>query len=276
MWGSPHFYGMNGQYKKTGRNWSSAIFDDGRGPTTSLSIASSGNNRQIFLAPHRCSSLVRRFARLLAHGHILEEERGQDGSCAEDENRYKAMLDGYSKREPERLEHLVEQVLRLLHSLHGHLVSYHSVLWARWDLRLRALGREALRCAHHRRTVGRIHEHLRAGRELQSCGREPVRNGSRQTTGDIAGQSVVHDGADDGHAQDRAELAKVPHRAGADAQARARQRILRRYGQYREERAQTNARNHHEDDRLQQACRWRHARQQEHTGGHDERAQDGD
>src|SRR5712691_4552983 len=102
MWGSPHFHAMNGQYKNTGRNWSSAICDDGRGPATYLSIASSGNNRQIFPAPHHGFSLVRHFARLLCHGHILEEERGQDGSYAEDEDRYKAMLDGYSKGEPER------------------------------------------------------------------------------------------------------------------------------------------------------------------------------
>src|SRR6266567_7812860 len=202
MWGSPHFHGMNGQYKNMGRNWSSAIITNGRGPPTYLSIATSGNNRQIFPALHHCSSLVRRFARLLGHGHILEEERGQDGSSAEDEDRYKAMLDGYSKGEPERLEHLVEQVLRLLHSLHGHLLSNHIVLWTRWNLCHRALRREALRCAYHRRTVGWIHEHLRAGRELQSCGREPVRNGSRQTAGDIASQGVVHDGANDGHAQD--------------------------------------------------------------------------
>src|SRR5207245_2534375 len=30
MWGSPHFNGMNGQYKNTGRNWSSAIVKNGR------------------------------------------------------------------------------------------------------------------------------------------------------------------------------------------------------------------------------------------------------
>src|SRR5437016_4842897 len=116
---------------------------------TCMSIASSGNNRQIFPTLHRYSSLVRRFARLLCHGHILEEESGQDGSSAEDEHRYKTMLDGYSKGEPERLEHLVEQVLRLLHSLHGHLLSNHLVLWARWDLCHRALRREALSCAYH-------------------------------------------------------------------------------------------------------------------------------
>ena len=121
-----------------------------------------------------------------------------------------------------------------------------------------------------------IDEHLRAGRSLQSRGRELVGDGSRETAGDIAGQGVVYHGSDDGYSQHRPELAKVPHRAGADPQARARQRILRRYGQDREERAQPNAHNHHEDDCLQQACRWRHARQQEHTGGHDERAQDGD
>src|SRR3989442_758828 len=94
---------------------------------TCLSITSSGNNRQIFLALHHCSSLVRRFARLLGRGQIFQEERGQDGSPTENEHRYKAMLDGYSKGEPERLEHLIEQVLRLLHSLHGHLLSYHIV-----------------------------------------------------------------------------------------------------------------------------------------------------
>src|SRR5260370_20288503 len=175
MWCSPHFHGMNGQYKNTGRNWPSAICDDGRRPATYLSITSSGNNRQIFPALHHCSSLVRRFARLLYHGHILEEKRGQDGSCAENEHRYKAMLDGYSKGEPERLEHLIEQVLRLLHSLHGHLLSNHIVLRTRWNLCHRALRRETLRCAYHRCTVGWIHEHLRAGRELQSRGRAPVR-----------------------------------------------------------------------------------------------------
>src|SRR5437588_599554 len=160
MWGSPHFHGMNGQYKNTGRNRSSAIITNGRGPATYLSIPSSGNNRQIFPALHHYSSLVRRFARLLCHGHILEEERGHDSSSAENKHRYKAMLDGDSKGEPERLEHLVEQVLRLLHSLQGHLLSNHIVLRARWNLCHRSLRREALRCAYHRRTVGWIHERL--------------------------------------------------------------------------------------------------------------------
>src|SRR2546421_11978821 len=150
MWGSPHFRGMNGQYKNTGRNRSSAIITNGRGPATYLSIASSGKNGQFFPALHHYSSLVRRFARLLCHRHILEEERGHDSSSAENKHRYKAMLDGYSKGEPEHLEHLVEQVLRLLHSLHGHLLSYHIVPWARRNLCHRTLRREALRCTHHR------------------------------------------------------------------------------------------------------------------------------
>ena len=47
---------------------------------------------------------------------------------------------------------------------------------------------------------------------------------------------------------------------------------MRRHCQYREERAQANPRNHHEDRRFEEAGRDRHARQQEYTGGHDKRS----
>jgi hypothetical protein len=85
-----------------------------------LFFASSRNNGQIFLALRDYSSLVRCFTGLLRHGHVFEEERGQNDNSAEYENRYEAMLDGESERELERREHLVEQVLYLLHSLRSH------------------------------------------------------------------------------------------------------------------------------------------------------------
>src|SRR5260370_1881631 len=217
-------------------------------------IASLRNHGQIFLASYRRSGL----ARLLRHRNVLQKERSHDDSPAENEYRYEAMLDSKGERELERRAHLVEQAMRPLHRLCCHRSSDLVVLRAGRHVRDSTLGRKALCRSYHRSAISRIDEYLRVSRDRQSGRCELMCDGSRNTARDIAGKGIIHHGSNDGYAHHRAKLAEVPYRAGANSQAYARQRILCGKRQHEEEWAYANARNHHEYDRFQQTCRWRH------------------
>ena len=152
--------------------------------------ASSTNHGHIFLALLNGPCFVRCFAGLLCHGYVFEEEGSQDDSPAEHKHRYEAMLDCVGQREPERLKHLVEQVLSLLYRLRRYRSCDLVMLWAERHMCDSALRCNVLCRVYHRSTVRRIDQRLWVGRCLQPCGCELVCDGSRETLGDIAGKGM--------------------------------------------------------------------------------------
>src|SRR5690349_7553917 len=88
------------------------------------------------------------------------------------------MLDSDGQRKPERLEHLVEQVLYLLRGLRGYRCSNLIVLRAGWDVCYGTALRKACGRVYHGIMVLRINQHLRAGGVLEALGSQlPHRTG---------------------------------------------------------------------------------------------------
>src|SRR5947209_2446354 len=54
----------------------------------------SRNNRQVLPALNYSPTLLRRFVGLLAHRHVSQEERRQDGSCTDDQDRNEKNMRG--------------------------------------------------------------------------------------------------------------------------------------------------------------------------------------
>lgn len=127
------------------------------------------------------------------------------------------MLDGYSQREPERFEHLGEQVLYLLHSLRSYRCSDLIVLWARWNVRYSDPLRKTFCRLHDGIMVLRVDQRLRVSGELQALGRQLLHRTGRDALDELLREGVVHHCSDDGNAFREQEGPKEQDSSNQDA-----------------------------------------------------------